>query len=150
MESVDEEIKLNSFALGANKLTTIRHKAKQISPQLIRAQRIEKKLTINRQKRLINRLKKQYIIEQKNYREFTKSELKKERSQRRLRTIMELMDKLTTERKKKTQVGMVFQRPRPFRTSIFENVAYSLKCHGIRDQELTKCLVKEALMDVAL
>jgi ABC-type phosphate transport system, ATPase component len=30
---------------------------------------------------------------------------------------------------------MVFQKPNPFPKSIFENVAYGLKIHGIRDKK---------------
>ena len=38
----------------------------------------------------------------------------------------------------RTQVGMVFQKPNPFPKSIFENVAYGPKIHGLAadDEEL--------------
>lgn len=33
------------------------------------------------------------------------------------------------------QVGMVFQRPNPFPMSIYDNVAYGLRIHGIKKKE---------------
>lgn len=35
----------------------------------------------------------------------------------------------------RTKVGMVFQKPNPFPKSIYENVAYGPKIHGIRDKK---------------
>ncbi|HOK83884.1 MAG TPA: phosphate ABC transporter ATP-binding protein PstB [Pseudothermotoga sp.] len=48
------------------------------------------------------------------------------------------------------QVTMVFQRPNPFPMSIFDNVAYGLKIMGIKDKELVKQRVQEALKKAAL
>jgi phosphate transport system ATP-binding protein len=48
------------------------------------------------------------------------------------------------------KVGMVFQKPNPFPMSIYENVAYGLKCQGIKDKEFLKQAVKKALVDAAL
>ncbi|MGI5926280.1 MAG: phosphate ABC transporter ATP-binding protein PstB [Thermacetogeniaceae bacterium] len=50
------------------------------------------------------------------------------------------------------RVGMVFQRPNPFPKSIFENIAYGPRHHGVRDKaELTEIvewsLTKAALWD---
>ncbi len=36
----------------------------------------------------------------------------------------------------RTRIGMVFQKPNPFPTSIFDNVAYGLRLHGVKGQEL--------------
>jgi phosphate transport system ATP-binding protein len=48
------------------------------------------------------------------------------------------------------RVGMVFQRPQAFPKSIFDNVAYGLRAHGLSDRaELTK-RVEEALARAAL
>lgn len=51
----------------------------------------------------------------------------------------------------RTRIGMVFQKPNPFPTSIFNNVAYGLKLHGIRGSELRErvewALAKAALWD---
>lgn len=50
------------------------------------------------------------------------------------------------------KVGMVFQKPNPFPMSIFENVAYGLKIHGMKNKEqifkiVKGCLIKSALWD---
>ena len=47
-------------------------------------------------------------------------------------------------------VGMVFQKPNPFPKSIFENVAYGLKIHGINDNDTLVARVEEALRAAAL
>src|SRR5687767_9507985 len=39
--------------------------------------------------------------------------------------------------KLRKRVGMVFQRPNPFPLSVFENVAYGPRVHGMRDGTLT-------------
>jgi len=36
----------------------------------------------------------------------------------------------------RTRIGMVFQKPNPFPTSIFDNVAYGLRLHGVKGKEL--------------
>jgi phosphate transport system ATP-binding protein len=48
------------------------------------------------------------------------------------------------------RVGMVFQKPNPFPMSIFENVAYGPRCHGINDKTVLKKLVIESLNQAAL
>lgn len=47
------------------------------------------------------------------------------------------------------RVGMVFQRPNPLPMSIFDNVAYGPKLHGVKGRELRQ-IVKECLMAVHL
>ncbi|MCC6221806.1 MAG: phosphate ABC transporter ATP-binding protein [Deltaproteobacteria bacterium] len=42
-------------------------------------------------------------------------------------------------------VGMVFQRSNPFPKSIFENVAYGLRIHGLRDKSSIKQIVESSL-----
>jgi phosphate transport system ATP-binding protein len=37
--------------------------------------------------------------------------------------------------KLRKKVGMVFQRPNPFPLSVFENVTYGLRVHGVRDRD---------------
>jgi len=49
-------------------------------------------------------------------------------------------------------VGMVFQKPNPFPMSIFDNVAYGPKIHGIKrkselEEIVERCLVRAALWD---
>lgn len=48
------------------------------------------------------------------------------------------------------EVGMVFQKPNPFPKSIFENVAYGLKIHGIRDKKFISERVEKALKQADL
>ncbi|KZX17566.1 phosphate ABC transporter ATP-binding protein PstB [Methanobrevibacter filiformis] len=48
------------------------------------------------------------------------------------------------------KVGMVFQKPNPFPKSIFENVAYGLKVHGIDDKDFLHQQVEESLKAAAL
>lgn len=48
------------------------------------------------------------------------------------------------------KVGMVFQKPNPFPKSIFENVAYGLKVHGISDNDTISARVEESLRAAAL
>lgn len=48
------------------------------------------------------------------------------------------------------QVGMVFQQPNPFPKSIFDNVAYGPRIHGIKQKGLIKEIVEKSLQDSAL
>lgn len=50
----------------------------------------------------------------------------------------------------RTKVGMVFQKPSPFNMSIYDNVAFGPKNHGIRNKERLDQIVKTALEDAAL
>ena len=47
-------------------------------------------------------------------------------------------------------IGMVFQRPTPFPKSIFENVAYGLRIHGIKNKQEIQDKVEESLRQAAL
>jgi phosphate transport system ATP-binding protein len=48
------------------------------------------------------------------------------------------------------RVGMVFQRPNPFPMSIFDNVAYGPRIHGLRDKRLIAEIVEKSLRSAAL
>jgi len=48
------------------------------------------------------------------------------------------------------RVGMVFQRPNPFPKSIFDNVAYGPRLHGIRDYDRLSEIVERSLRGAAL
>lgn len=48
------------------------------------------------------------------------------------------------------RVGMVFQRPNPFPMSIFDNVAYGPRIHGIKDKNTLRKIVEESLVGAAL
>ncbi|MEW6440155.1 MAG: phosphate ABC transporter ATP-binding protein PstB [bacterium] len=48
------------------------------------------------------------------------------------------------------KVGMVFQKPNPFPKSIFDNVAYGPRIHGIRDRDSLQEIVERSLKSAAL
>ncbi len=48
------------------------------------------------------------------------------------------------------RVGMVFQKSNPFPKSIYENVAYGLRLHGIRKKSEVDIVVEQSLRDAAL
>ena len=48
------------------------------------------------------------------------------------------------------KVGMVFQRPNPFPKSIFENIAFGPRIHGIRDKGILKKIVEKSLKQAVL
>ncbi len=48
------------------------------------------------------------------------------------------------------KVGMVFQKPNPFPKSVFENVAYGLRVHGINKKDVIEERVVESLKAAAL
>jgi phosphate transport system ATP-binding protein len=48
------------------------------------------------------------------------------------------------------KVGMVFQRPNPFPLSIYENVVYGLKVHGVSDRSLIQARLERSLESVHL
>jgi phosphate transport system ATP-binding protein len=48
------------------------------------------------------------------------------------------------------RVGMVFQRPNPFPMSIFENVAYGPRIHGLKDKAKLAEIVEKSLTGAAL
>lgn len=50
----------------------------------------------------------------------------------------------------RTRVGMVVQHPNPFPMSIYDNVAYGLRCQGIKDKQVLDEAVKNALIKAAL
>ncbi|MFO1443462.1 phosphate ABC transporter ATP-binding protein [Bacillus sp. Bva_UNVM-123] len=50
----------------------------------------------------------------------------------------------------RTKVGMVFQKPNPFPKSIYDNVAYGPRIHGIRDKKLLNQIVETSLKGAAI
>ena len=48
------------------------------------------------------------------------------------------------------KVGMVFQQPNPFPMSIYDNVAYGPRCHGITNKVELDEIVEKALKDAAI
>ncbi len=53
----------------------------------------------------------------------------------------------TTLRKR---VGMVFQKPNPFPMSVFDNVAYGPRTHGVRSRARLEAVVEKSLRDAAI
>ena len=48
------------------------------------------------------------------------------------------------------KVGMVFQQPNPFPMSIYDNIAYCPRVHGIRDKKRLDQIVEESLRGAAI
>ena len=48
------------------------------------------------------------------------------------------------------RVGMVFQRPNPFPMSIYDNVAYGCRVHGLKDKKCLDEIVEKSLRGAAL
>ena len=48
------------------------------------------------------------------------------------------------------KVGMVFQKPNPFPKSIYENIVYGPRIHGIKDKQELDEIVERTLKEVAL
>lgn len=52
--------------------------------------------------------------------------------------------------KLRKRVGMVFQKPNPFPMSIFDNIAYGPRTHGIHSKSRLNEIVEKSLKDVAI
>ncbi|WP_139367684.1 phosphate ABC transporter ATP-binding protein PstB [Bacillus alkalicellulosilyticus] len=50
----------------------------------------------------------------------------------------------------RTKVGMVFQKPNPFPKSIYENIVYGPKIHGIKDKKILNEIVEKSLRGAAI
>jgi phosphate transport system ATP-binding protein len=61
-----------------------------------------------------------------------------------------IFDKTYKAEELRTQVGMVFQKPNPFPKSIYENVVYGPKIHGIKDKKTLDEIVEKSLRGAAL
>ena len=48
------------------------------------------------------------------------------------------------------EIGMVFQKPNPFPMSIYNNVAYGPRTHGIRKKEILDEIVEKSLKEAAI
>jgi phosphate transport system ATP-binding protein len=48
------------------------------------------------------------------------------------------------------EVGMVFQKPNPFEMTIFDNIAYGPRIHGMRDKKQLEIIVERSLKRAAL
>ncbi|SHN11750.1 phosphate ABC transporter ATP-binding protein PstB [Gracilibacillus kekensis] len=61
-----------------------------------------------------------------------------------------ILDKSIKVEDLRTQVGMVFQKPNPFPKSIYENVAYGPKVHGIKKKAILDEIVEKSLRGAAI
>lgn len=62
----------------------------------------------------------------------------------------DIFDKSFTKEELRTKVGMVFQKPNPFPKSIYDNVAYGPRVHGIRKKKILDEVVEKSLRDAAI
>jgi phosphate transport system ATP-binding protein len=62
----------------------------------------------------------------------------------------DIFDKSVRVEELRTKVGMVFQKPNPFPKSIYENVVYGPKIHGIKDKGLLMEITESSLKGAAL
>lgn len=59
----------------------------------------------------------------------------------------DILDKTFRSEELRTDVGMVFQKANPFPKSIYENVAYGPRIHGIRNKRVLDEIVERSLRD---
>lgn len=62
----------------------------------------------------------------------------------------DIFDKKVRVEELRTTVGMVFQKPNPFPKSIYENVVYGPKIHGVKDKKLLMEVTETSLKAAAL
>ena len=62
----------------------------------------------------------------------------------------DIYDKNVDVNQLRREVGMVFQKPNPFPMSIYENIAYGPRTHGIRKRGELDEIVEQALRDAAI
>ncbi len=62
----------------------------------------------------------------------------------------DILDKNTDVVELRKAIGMVFQKPNPFPKSIYDNVAYGPRVHGIRKKEALDEVVERSLKEAAL
>lgn len=61
-----------------------------------------------------------------------------------------IFDKSVRVEHLRATVGMVFQKPNPFPKSIYENVVYGPKIHGIKDKKVLMAIAEASLKSAAL
>lgn len=61
-----------------------------------------------------------------------------------------ILDKDFSVEELRTQVGMVFQKPNPFPKSIYENIAYGPKIHGIKNKKILDEIVEKSLRGASI
>ncbi|MBA8771123.1 phosphate ABC transporter ATP-binding protein PstB [Staphylococcus coagulans] len=61
-----------------------------------------------------------------------------------------IFDKRYPVEKLRTNVGMVFQQPNPFPKSIYDNITYGPRIHGIKDKKILDEIVEKSLRGAAI
>lgn len=61
-----------------------------------------------------------------------------------------ILEKSFTVEDLRTRVGMVFQKPNPFPKSIYDNVAYGPRIHGIKNKKVLDEIVEKSLRGAAI
>ncbi|MBY7144998.1 phosphate ABC transporter ATP-binding protein [Virgibacillus sp. NKC19-3] len=61
-----------------------------------------------------------------------------------------ILDKSFNVEDLRTRVGMVFQKPNPFPKSIYDNITYGPKIHGIRNKKILNEIVEKSLRGASL
>jgi len=63
---------------------------------------------------------------------------------------VDIYDQRTDLQKLRKKVGMVFQRPNPFPLSVYDNVVYGLRVHGVLDKDIIEDRLQWSLESVHL
>lgn len=63
---------------------------------------------------------------------------------------LDIFDKSVNVNSLRKEVGMVFQKPTPFPMSIYDNIAYGPRVHGIKNHAKLDMIVEESLRGAAL
>ena len=61
-----------------------------------------------------------------------------------------IFDKKYSVEELRTNVGMVFQKPNPFPKSIYDNITYGPRIHGIKDKKVLDEIVERSLKGAAI
>ncbi len=64
--------------------------------------------------------------------------------------VLDVLSRQTDVIRLRRRVGMIFQKPNPFPLSIFKNLAFPLREHGIKDRGEVARIIEESLRDVGL
>ncbi|MGN1085063.1 MAG: phosphate ABC transporter ATP-binding protein PstB [Lachnospiraceae bacterium] len=62
----------------------------------------------------------------------------------------EIFDKSVDVNELRREIGMVFQKPNPFPMSIYDNIAYGPRIHGVRNKVRLDEIVEQSLQDAAI
>ena len=62
----------------------------------------------------------------------------------------DIFDGATDVNSLRREIGMVFQKPNPFPMSIYDNIAYGPRTHGVKSRAMLDDIVERALRDAAI